>query len=81
MLLKILNNSQKKHLCRNLLFNKVAGGKPETVRSNHWRYSVKQALRNEKILGGYQLCDIVSHHDWPTKKIFHFKSSETALKT
>ena len=52
MLLKILNNSQKKHLCRNLFFNKVAGGKPETARSNHWRYSVKQVLRNEKILGG-----------------------------
>ena len=24
-----------KHLCRGLLFNKVAGSKPETVRSSH----------------------------------------------
>ena len=41
-----------------------------------------QARRNEKkILGDYQLCIIVGHHGWPTKKIFHFKLSETARKT
>ena len=27
----------KKHLCRDLFFNKVAGWKPETVRISHWR--------------------------------------------
>ena len=35
----------------------------------------------KKILGDYQLCIIVGHHGWPTKKIFHFKLSETARKT
>ena len=39
----VLKNNAKftdKHLCRSLLFNIVAGWKPETVRSNHWRCSV-----------------------------------------
>ena len=42
-----------------------------------------QARRNEKNSGGggYQLCTIVSHHGWPKKKIFHFKSSNAARKT
>ena len=42
-----------------------------------------QARRNEKTSGGggYQLCNVVGHHGWPTKKIFHFKSSKTASKT
>ena len=31
--------------------------------------------------GGYQLCNIVGHHGWSTKKIFHLKSSKTAKKT
>ena len=39
----VLKNFAKftdKHLCRSLLFNKVAGWKPETVRGSHWRCSV-----------------------------------------
>ena len=32
----------KKHFCLSLFFNKVTGWKPETVRSSHWRYSVKK---------------------------------------
>ena len=42
---RVLKNFAKftdKHLCRSLLFNKVAGWKPETVRSRQWRYSVKK---------------------------------------
>ena len=35
----------------------------------------------KKILVGYQLCNIVGRHGWPTKKIFLFKSSKTAIKT
>ena len=31
---------KEKHLCRNSFFNKVAGLKPETFRSSHWRCSV-----------------------------------------
>ena len=31
----------EKHLCRNLFFNKVAGWKPETLRSSHWKWPVK----------------------------------------
>ena len=35
------------HLFWSLFFNKIAGWKPETFRSNHWRCSVKQgALKN-----------------------------------
>ena len=29
----------------------------------------------------YQVWNIVGHHGWPTKKIFHFKSSKRARKT
>ena len=39
----VLKNFAKfteKHLCRSLLFNKVTGWKPETVRGNHWGSSV-----------------------------------------
>ena len=43
MSLKILQNSQK-HFCRSVFFNKVAGWKPETFRSSHWRSSVKQGI-------------------------------------
>ena len=47
MFLKILQNSQKKHLFRSLFFKKIAGWKPETFRSSHWRCSLKQgALKN-----------------------------------
>ena len=36
----------------------------------------------KKILGGggYKIWNIVSHHGWPTKKIFDFKSSKRARK-
>ena len=32
----------EKRICWSLLFSKVAGWKPETVRSSHWRCSVKK---------------------------------------
>ena len=32
------------HLCPSLFFNKVAGWKPEIVRSSHWRCSVKEGI-------------------------------------
>ena len=35
---------REKHLCRNLLLNKVAGWKSETVKSSHWRCSVKSGV-------------------------------------
>ena len=35
-----------------------------------------QARGNEKNSRGYQLCNIVGHHGWPTKKTFHFKLLE-----
>ena len=34
----------EKHICRSLFFNKVAGWKPETVRSSLWRCSVKKVV-------------------------------------
>ena len=43
----VLKNFAKfteKHFCRSLFFNKVAGWKPETFRSSHWRCSVKQGI-------------------------------------
>ena len=43
----VLKNFAKfteKLLYRNLFFNKVAGWKPETVRSSHWRCSVKSGV-------------------------------------
>ena len=43
---------------------------------------IAQARRNEKNSGGgYELWNIVGHHNWPTKKILHFKSSKTVKKT
>ena len=42
---KIYKNFAKfteKYICQNLFFNKVAGWKPETVRSSQWICSVKQ---------------------------------------
>ena len=42
-----LQNSQRKHLCQSLFFNKVGGWKPKTVRSSLWKCSVKKgALKN-----------------------------------
>ena len=41
----VLENFTKftdKHLCPSLFLNKAVGWKPETVRSSHWRYSVKK---------------------------------------
>ena len=56
----VLKNFAKftdKHLCRSLLFNKVAGWKPETVRSSHWRCSVKKGvLKNFENFTGENLC-------------------------
>ena len=43
----ILKNFAKfteKHFCRSVLFDKVAGWKPETFRSSHWRCFVKQGI-------------------------------------
>ena len=37
MFLKIFAKLTEKHLCGNLIYNKVAGWKPETVRNSHWR--------------------------------------------
>ena len=34
----------EKHLSRSLFFNKDAGWKPKTVRSSHWRCSVKKGV-------------------------------------
>ena len=55
--LKDFGNFTEKHLCRSLLFNKVAGWKPETVRSSRWRWSVKQGvLKNFTNFTGKNLC-------------------------
>ena len=43
----VLKNFAKftdKHLCPSLFFNKAAGWKPETIRSSHWRCSVKKGV-------------------------------------
>ena len=43
----VLKNFAKftdKHLCLSLFFNKVAGWKPETVRSSYWRRSIKKVF-------------------------------------
>ena len=42
---KIFLKIAEKHLCRILFFDKVAGCKPETVRSSPSRFSVKQGVR------------------------------------
>ena len=56
----VLQNVAKfteKHLFRSLFFNKVASWKPETIRSSHWRCSVKQgALKNLSNFTGNNLC-------------------------
>ena len=56
----VLRNLAKltaKHLFRSLFFNKVAGWKPETFRSSHWRCSVKQGvLKNFANFTGNNLC-------------------------
>ena len=55
-----LKNSAKfteKHLCRNLFFNRVASWKPGTIRSSHWRCSVRQGvLENFANSKGKNLC-------------------------
>ena len=43
-ILKNVAKFTEKHLCPSLFFNKVAGLKPETVRSSHWRCSVKKVF-------------------------------------
>ena len=44
VVLKNFSKFTEKHLCRNLFFNQVPGWKPETVRNNHWRCSVKKGV-------------------------------------
>ena len=39
--LKNFANVTDKHLCPSLFSNKTADWKPETVRSNHWKCSIK----------------------------------------
>ena len=47
----------EKPLCRSLFLNKVAGWKPKTVRSSHWRCSVKKGvLKNFTNFTGKNLC-------------------------
>ena len=44
---KFFSKFTEKHVCCSLFLNKVAGWKPETLRSSHWRCSLKQgALKN-----------------------------------
>ena len=48
---------KEKHFCGSLFFNKVANWKPETVRSSHWRCSVKKGvLNNFANFTGKHLC-------------------------
>ena len=58
----------EKHLFLSLFFNKVAGWKPETFRSSHWRCSVKQgALKNFASFTGNNLCwslFLIKLHFW-----------------
>ena len=53
----------------------------EKVLSSLLNLSIYRPVEMKKILGGYQSRNIVGHHGWPTRKIFHFKSSKTARKT
>ena len=41
---KFTKKKKKKKICRSPFFNKVAGSKPETFRSSHWRCFVKQGV-------------------------------------
>ena len=56
----VLKNSVKfteKYLCRILLFNKVAGWKPETDRSSRWRFFLKQVVfKNFVNFTGKNIC-------------------------
>ena len=55
--LKNFGKFSEKRFCRSLLFKKVAGCKPETFRSSHWRCSVKEdALKNFANFTGNNLC-------------------------
>ena len=57
MLLKNFAKFTEKRLCRSLFSDKVASWKPETVRSSHWRCSVKQGLlKNFANFTGKNLC-------------------------
>ena len=57
MFLKIQGKFREKHLFQSLFFKKVAGWKPETFTSSHWRCSVKQgALKNFANFTGKNLC-------------------------
>ena len=43
--LKKFANFTDKYLCPSLFFNEVEGWKSETVRSSHWRCSVKKGVK------------------------------------
>ena len=67
----VLKNFAKfteKYLFRSRFFNKLAGSKPETFRSSHWRCSVKQgALKNFANFTGNILCwglFLIKLHFW-----------------
>ena len=50
-ILKNFSKFAEKHRCRCPLFNRVAGWKPETVRSNHWRcFVMKDVLKISQTL-------------------------------
>ena len=47
----VLENFAKftdKHICLSPFFNQVAGWKPETARSSHWRCSVRKGVSKER---------------------------------
>ena len=47
----------EKNLCRSLFCNNVAGWKPKSVKSSHWRCSIKEGvLKNLSDFTGKNLC-------------------------
>ena len=57
--------------------------KSEITKQKHkqqFRLYGYRAVEMKRILGGYQLWNIVGHHGRPMKKMFHFKSSKRASK-
>ena len=63
--LRNLAKFTEKHLVWSLSFDKVAGWKPETFRSSHWRCSVKQGA--PKNFTGNHLCwslFLIKLHFW-----------------
>ena len=55
--LKNFEKFTEKHLCQSLFLNNVAGWKSVTVRSSHWRSSVKKGvLKSFADFTGKNLC-------------------------